>query len=114
MPRSFDFGLTPFAQDDMGGSAVEKRVDLDSSVLPSDTKSLPTTTRVRNEEDTGGTPAPGAYFLVGGKVCKESPRNFRMFLGLFRRPKEEADKLIYYQRFLRFPLGNPQGSAGRW
>ncbi len=34
-----------------------------------------------------------------------------MFLGLFRRPKEEADKIIYYQRFRRFPLGNPRGSA---
>ena len=37
-----------------------------------------------------------------------------MFLGLFRRPKEEADKLIYYQRFRRFPLGNPRGSAVGW
>ena len=34
-----------------------------------------------------------------------------MFLGLFRRPKEEADKLIYYQRFRRFPLGNPHGGV---
>ena len=79
--------------------------------LPSDTKSLAITARVRNEEDTGGTPAPRAYFLTDEKVCKESPRNFRMFLGLFRRPKEEADKIIYYQRFRRFPLGNPRGGA---
>ena len=51
---------------------------------------------VRDEEDTGsipagGTLAPQAYFLTDEKVCKESPMNFRMFLGLFRRPKEEAD-----------------------
>ena len=30
---------------------------------------------------------PEAYFLTDEKVGKESPRNFRMFLGLFRRTK---------------------------
>ncbi len=50
---------------------------------------------------------PGAYFLTDEKVGKESPRNFRMFLGLFRRPKRKADWIIFFQHSLRFPLRYP-------
>ena len=32
-----------------------------------------------------------SYFLTDEKVCKESPRNFRRFLGLFGRTKGETD-----------------------
>ena len=82
-----------------------------AGTIPSDTKSLAITARGGNEEDTRGTPAPQAYFLTDEKVGKESPGNFRRFPGPFGRPKGEADKLIYYQRFRRFPLGNPRGGA---
>ena len=50
---------------------------------------------------------PGAYFLTDEKVGKESPRTFRMVLGLSRRPKGEADWIVANQHSLRFPLGNP-------
>ena len=46
---------------------------------------------------------PGAYFLTDEKVCKESPRNFRMFLGLFRRPKREVDKIVVNPTFPPLP-----------
>ena len=45
---------------------------------------------MRDEIDSGSIP-PEAYFLTDEKVGKESPRNFRMFLGLFRRLKWTAD-----------------------
>ena len=38
---------------------------------------------------------PGAYFLTDEKVGKESPRNFRMFLGLFRRLKGAAERKVH-------------------
>ena len=52
---------------------------------------------------------PWAYFLTDEKVGKESPRTFRMVLGLSRRPKGEADGIAVGQHFRRFPLGNPLG-----
>ena len=48
---------------------------------------------------------------MGGKVCKESPRNFRMFLGLFRRPKGEVNKYVVTPTFPHFPLRYPRGGA---
>ena len=51
-----------------------------------------------------------SYFLTDEKVCKESPRTFRMVLGLSRRPKGEADGIIFCQQLFRFPLGNPLDS----
>ena len=53
--------------------------------------------------------APQAYFLTDEKVGKESPRNFRMFLGLFRRTKRDADKMSFYEHLFRIPLGNSPG-----
>ena len=56
---------------------------------------------------------PGAYFLTDEKVCKESPRNFRMFLGLFRRPKREVDKAIARSNIsATSPLGIPLAGRG--
>ena len=50
-----------------------------------------------------------SYFLTDEKVCKESPRTFRMVLGLSRRPKGKANQIALDQHNLRFPLGNPLG-----
>ena len=46
---------------------------------------------------------PEAYFLTDEKVGKESPRNFRMFLGLFRRTKGEVDWIFLFPTFPPLP-----------
>ncbi len=48
-----------------------------------------------------------SYFLTDEKVCKESPRTFRMVLGLSGRPKRKANQIIFFLHFFRFPLRNP-------
>ena len=48
------------------------------------------------------------YFLTDERVCKESPRTFRMVLGLPRRPKRGSEPpLASSSVFCASPLRNP-------